>query len=174
MKKFFLVCLLSLICYSALTAEIIVNAEGKVQKYPDGSTLNVVAAKNLIIDYYGVKIFVPKGERLSVRCSEADEGNAVYCSGDGFKNVKIGSDTIYSDKPVSFVINPNGDLTVEKGNLVVTDQKGNVAILEQGNTYKVDVMINPDDSLVPVSVTKAEAYEQVEKDVVLSPSSPRN
>ncbi len=174
MRKIFLICAFFLACSSALMAEIIVNAEGKVQKYPDGSTLNVVAAKNLIIDYYGIKIFVPKGERLSIRCSEADESNAVYCSGENFKNIKIGSDTIYSDKPVSFVITPNGEMTVEKGNLVVTDQKGNVAILEQGNSYKVDVALNPSDSFVPVSVTKEEAYEQVEKDIVLSPSAPRN
>jgi hypothetical protein len=174
MKRIFLLLAFFLCCSSALMAEIIVNAEGKVQKYPDGSTLNVVAAKNLIVDYYGINVFVPKGEKISVRCSEVDEGNAVYCSGEGFKNVKIGSDTIYSDKEVSFVVTPNGDLTVEKGNLVITNQKGNVAILEQGNTYKVDIALNPRDSFVPVSVTKVEAYEQAEKDSVLSPSSPRN
>ena len=173
MKKIFLVFALFLVFVSASMAEIVVNAEGKVQKYPDGSTLNVVAAKNLIIDYYDIKIFVPKGERISIRCSEVDEGNSVYFSGEGFKNIKIGSNTISSDKPVSFVVTLNGDLSVQKGNLVVNDQKGNVAILEQGNNYKVDTIINPSDTFLPVSVVETGEYEQAERDI-LSPSSPRN
>ena len=55
----------SVFCFLGVTgamADIVVDAEGKVQKYPDGSTLNVSAAKNIYTEYFGFKAFIPKGE----------------------------------------------------------------------------------------------------------------
>lgn len=174
LKKFCLLSVLFFLCSTFVLADIIVDAEGKSQKYPDGSTLNVVAAKNIYIEYYGVKCFIPKGERLSLRCSNNEESNSVYCSGNKFKNIKIGDSTLTTDKVAVFVVSQNGVMRVETGAIVVKDNKGNIVILEQGYTYKINTEVNPTDSFIPVKKQSKQHYEQVQKDLILSPSAPRN
>ena len=171
----FLVFSLLLVLTSTVSmAAIIVDAEGKSQKYPDGSTLNVSAARNLYVEYYGIRVFIPKGEKLSVRCSDAQEDNNIYCTGDRFKNIKIGDSSLSTDKQTKFVINQTGEIKVESGNLVVKDKKDNIAILGAGNSYKVSVIALTEDSFISVSKTSQSNYEQIQKDNVLSPSAPRN
>lgn len=175
LNKFVMFIVALVVCTGSLFAEVIVNAEGKVQKYPDTSTLNVAAATDLTIEYYGVRIFIPKGEKLSVRCSDVNEENSVFCSGSKFKNIKIGNDKFSTDRNVSFVISQKGELTLEKGSMAVTDKNNNTAVLEKGKTYTVEVSVVPADSFIPTGkITKQSQYEQMEKDIVLSPSSPRN
>lgn len=159
---------------TTVSADVIVDAEGKSQKYPDGSTLNIVAAKNIHIEYYGIKCFIPKGERISLRCSDKDEEHAVYFSGKEFKNIKLGDVTLTTDKVTVFVVSQDGVLRVETGTIVIRDKKGNIAILEQGNTYKVSTNIISSDSFVPVNKNSQQQYEQVQQDIILSPSAPRN
>lgn len=159
---------------TTLFADIIVDAEGKSQKYPDGSTLNVAATKNIYVEYYGIKCFIPKGERISLRCSDKDEDYAVYFSGKKFKDIKVANTTLTTDKISVFVVSQSGVLRVEAGTIVVRDKKENIAILEQGNTYKVNINIIPLDSFVPINKNSQQQYEQVQQDIILSPSAPRN
>ena len=159
---------------TSAVADIVVDAEGKIQKYPNGSTLNVSAAKNLYIEYYGVKVFVPKGEKISLRFSDKDEDNMIYGSGDKFNNIKIGDTALASESKTSFAVSQDGDLKVEKGSLIIKDTEENVAILSQGNSYKIEMDSSSSDSFVPLSEPSQESYEQVQKDLVLSPSAPRN
>jgi hypothetical protein len=174
LKKFLLFSLFLVLASTSSMASISVDAEGKAQKYPDGSTLNVSAARNLYVEYYGVKVFIPKGEKLSVRCSGVEEDKNIYCSGDKFKNIKIGDSTLSTDKPTKFSISQDGEIKVEDGNLVVKDKKDNVVILSAGNTYKVPVLALNEDSFAAISKPNESNYEQVLKDRVLSPSAPRN
>lgn len=174
LKKFLLFSLFLVLASTSSMASISVDAEGKAQKYPDGSTLNVAAARNLYVEYYGVKVFIPKGEKLSVRCSGVEEDKNIYCSGDKFKNIKIGDSTLSTDKPTKFAISQDGEIKVEEGNLVVKDKKDNIVILGAGNTYKVPVLTLNEDSFIAVSKPSQSNYEQILKDRVLSPSAPRN
>lgn len=173
LKKFLMFALLLGVATTTVFADIVVKAEGKAQSYPDGSTLNVSAARDIAIDYYGVRCFIPKGQKLSLRCSGADQNNVVFCSGKNFKNIKIGNSTIVTDKEVSFSVAQDGSLNIDSGAMVVKDNKDGIAILEQGNTYKVETGLNLSDSVFPVKEDN-QKYEQVQKDRVLSPSAPRN
>lgn len=167
----------SVFCFLGVTgamADIVVDAEGKVQKYPDGSTLNVSAAKNIYTEYFGFKAFIPKGERISMRFSDKDENRMVYCSGNNFNNVKIGDTFFSTDKNTAFAISQDGNLKVEKGSLVVKDKDENVAILSQGNTYRINMEVPSSESFIVMSEPSEESYEQIQKDIVLSPSAPRN
>lgn len=174
LKKIYFFTLFLFLFSTTILADIIVDAEGKSQKYPNGSTLNIVAAKNIYVEYYGIKCFIPKGERISLRCSDKDEANAIYCSGSRFQNIKIGDSTLTADRVVVFVVSQNGTLSVESGTVVVKDGKENIVILEQGNTYRIGVNIVPSDAFIKVNKQSQQQYEQVQKDIVLSPSAPRN
>ncbi len=174
LKKFLLFSLLLVLASTGSMAAIGVDAEGKTQKYPDGSTLNISAARNLFVEYYGVRVFVPKGEKLSLRCSGVEEDKNIYCSSDKFKNVKIGENTLSTDKKTRFAISQDGELKLEEGSLVVKDRNDNIVILEPGNVYKVPVLALMEDSFVTVSKPSENNYEQILKDTVLSPSAPRN
>ncbi|MCR4662402.1 MAG: hypothetical protein K5622_00760 [Endomicrobiaceae bacterium] len=174
LKKVFLFSLLLVLASTVSMAAINVDAEGKTQKYPDGSTLNVAAARNLFVEYYGVRVFVPKGEKLSLRCSAAEEDNNIFCSGNGFKNIKVGNSTLSTDKEAKFIISQNGEVKIESGSLVVRDKNDNVAILGAGSTYTIPVASLTEDSFINVSKQFENNYEQVLKDRVLSPSAPRN
>ena len=112
-----------------------------------------------------------------MRCLEQNEGNVVFCTSDKFKNIKIGDTTVSADKQTSFSITQDGDLNIDNGTLVSVNEKGKVAILEQGNTYKVAVAVNPKDTFIITDISKYESdsnNEQILKDYVLSPSAPRN
>ncbi len=174
LKKVLLFSLFLVLTSTSSMAAINVDAEGKSQKYPDGSTLNVSAARNLYIDYYGVSVFIPKGEKLSLRCADAEEGNSVFCSGDSFKNVKIGDSILSTDKETKFVISQNGEIKIESGDLVIRDKNDNVAILGSGSAYTLPIVSLINDSYISVSKQSESSYEQVQKDRVLSPSAPRN
>ena len=174
LKKFLLFSLFLLLASANSMAAIGVDAEGKTQKYPDGSTLNVSAARNLFVEYYGVRVFIPKGEKLAVRCSGIEEDKNIYCSGDKFKNIKIGSISLSTDKQTKFAISQDGEIKLEEGSLVVKDKDDNIVILDPGNVYKVPVLALMEDSFITVSKPSQSNYEQVLKDGVLSPSAPRN
>ena len=150
-------------------ADIIVNSEGKTQQYPDGITLNVSDVKNLEFEYYGIKMFVPKGEKISARFSDEDTNYMIFCTGDSFKNIKIGNLTVYSDNPVSFSVSQSGKLKIEKGNLTVKDEKDKVVVLGKGSTY--DFLVN---ALSVESAKKSSKKTKIIKNSVLSPSAPRN
>lgn len=174
LKKFLLFSLFVVLASTSSIAAIGIDAEGKTQKYPDGSTLNISAARNLFVEYYGVRVFVPKGETISLRCSGVEEDKNIYCSGEKFKNVKIGDNTLSTDKHTRFSISQDGEIKLEEGSLVVKDKDDNIVILEPGNVYKVPVLALMEDSFITVSKPSQESYEQVLKDAVLSPSAPRN
>lgn len=174
LKKVLLFSLFLALASTSSMAAINVDAEGKTQKYPDGSTLNVSAARNLYVEYYGVRVFVPKGEKLSVRCSGVEEDKNIYCSGNKFKNIKIGDVTLSTDKQTKFAISQDGEIKLEEGSLVVKDKKDNIVILGAGNAYKVPVLALMEDSFITVSRPSQSNYEQILKDSVLSPSAPRN
>ena len=63
---------------------------------------------------------------------------------------------------------------MEKGSLVVKDKDENVAILSQGNTYRINMEVPSSESFIVMSEPSEESYEQIQKDIVLSPSAPRN
>lgn len=176
LKNYLFICLFVCFVTTNLMAEIIVSANGKSQKYPDGSTLNVSAARDINIEYYGVNCFIPKGEKVSLRCSDKEDGYKIYFLGNKFKNIKIGDSVLTTDKTVSFVVSHDGVINIESGSLVVKDEKDNVAILEPGNTYKVGFLSSSDveSSFVQIENQSQQQYEQMQEDIVLSPSAPRN
>lgn len=174
LKKVLLFSLFLVLASTNSMAAISVDAEGKTQKYPDGSTLNVSAARNLYVEYYGVRVFIPKGEKLAVRCSGIEEDKNIYCSGDKFKNIKIGNISLSTDKQTKFAVSQDGEIKLEEGSLVIKDKDDNIVILESGNIYKVPVLALMEDSFITVSEPSQSNYEQIVKDSVLSPSAPRN
>jgi hypothetical protein len=151
-------------------ADIIVDAEGKIQQYPDGITLNIADVKNLSFEYYGIKMFVPKGEKISIRFSDEDTNYMIFCTGDSFKNIKIGNVTVYSDKPISFSVSQDGKLKVGKGSLTVKDEKDKVVVLGQGNIYE---LLGGALSVEPI-INKSKKSKKITRNSVMSPSAPRN
>ncbi len=174
LKKLVLFTLLFGLTATAAVADILINADGKSQKYPDGSTLNISAARNLTVEYYGVKCFIPKGQKISLRCSGVEENNALACSGKDFKGIKIGDATLVTDKDVSFTVSQDGTINIASGAMVAQDKNDNIVILEKGNSYKIDTPLSLSESMLPVDKGSNQQYEQVQKDRVLSPSAPRN
>lgn len=174
LKKLVLFTLLFGLTATAAVADIHINADGKSQKYPDGSTLNISAARNLTVDYYGVKCFIPKGQKISLRCSGVEENNSIFCSGKDFKGIKVGDATLVTDKEVSFTVSQDGTINVASGAMVAKDKSDNIVILEKGNSYKIDTPLSLSNSMLPVNKGSNQQYEQVQKDRVLSPSAPRN
>lgn len=174
LKKLSFLFVISFFAVTVATADILVNAGGKVQKYPDGSTLNVAAAKTLSFKYYGVKIVVPKGQKISLRFTDKDENNVIYCSGNNFKNIKIGDSVFFADKKTSFVVSLDGKVIVDEGSLAIKDKKDNVVVIEQSDSYTINIGKTLKDSYPKESKPSKSSYEQIQKDVVLSPSAPRN
>lgn len=174
LKKFLLFTLLFGLTVVPAMADILISADGKTQKYPDGSTLNIAAARNITVEYYGLKCFIPKGQKISLRCSGLDESNTVFCSGKNFKDIKFGESTLVTDKDVSFTISQDGTINIASGAMVAKDKQDNIVILEQGNSYKIDTPLSLSDSMFPINKKADQQYEQVQKDRVLSPSAPRN
>ncbi len=174
LRKLSFLLIISFIAVTCATADILVNAGGKVQKYPDGSTLNVAAAKTLAFKYYGVKLVVPKGEKISFRFSDKEEGNAVYCSGNSFKNIRVGDSVFFADKKTSFVVFPDGKVIVDEGSLAIKDKKDKVVVVEHGGSYTINIGKTLKDSSPKESKPSKSSYEQIQKDMVLSPSAPRN
>lgn len=155
-------------------ADVLVNAGGKIQRYPDGSTLNVAAAKTLSLKYYGIRIVVPKGEKISFRFTDKDEGNMVYCSGNKFKNIKIGDSVFFAEKKTSFAVSLDGKITVDEGSLAIKDSKENVVVVEQGDSYTISIGKTLKETSPKETKSSKSSYEQIQKDNVLSPSAPRN
>ena len=174
LKKLVLLTLLFGLTATASMADILISADGKKQKYPDGSTLNIAAARNITVEYYGLKCFIPKGQKISLRCSGVEENNVVFCSGKDFKNIKFGESTLVTDKDVSFTVSQDGTINIASGAMVAKDKKENIVILEQGNSYKLDTPLSLSESMLPGDKGSNQQHEQVQKDRVLSPSAPRN
>ena len=174
LKKLSFLFVISFLAVTFVNADILVNAGGKIQRYPDGSTLNVAAAKTLSLKYYGIRIVVPKGEKISLRFTDKDEGNMVYCSGNKFKNIKIGDSVFFAEKKTSFAVSLDGKITVDEGSLAIKDAKENVVVVEQGDSYTINIGKTLKDSSPRESKPSKSSYEQIQKDNVLSPSAPRN
>ena len=175
LKKLSFLLIIFFAALTCATADILVNAGGKVQKYPDGSTLNVAAAKTLALKYYGVRIVVPKGEKISFRFSDKEEGNVICCSGNRFKNIRIGDSVFFAEKKTSFVVSLDGKVIVDEGSLAIKDKKDNVVVVQQGDSYTNNIGKTLKDSFPKESNKPSKSsYEQIQKDIVLSPSAPRN
>lgn len=174
LKKLSFLFVISFFAVTSVTADILVNAGGKVQKYPDGSTLNVAAAKTLSFKYYGVRMLVPKGQKISLRFSDKEENYAVYCSGNSFKNIRIGDSVFFADKKTSFVVSLDGKVIVDEGSLAIKDRKDKVVVVDHGNSYAINMGKTLKDSSPKESKPSKSSYEQIQKDIVLSPSAPRN
>jgi len=175
MKKCLFTFFVFLLFVSISSADILVRSESGAQKYPDGSTLNIDAVKNISIEYQNTVIFIPEGQKLSVRCSQSDENNIIFINGTDLKDIKIGSDTINTKGPVSFTIDSvTGKLYIENGDLEIIDKDGNAAILSQGGSYQLKLDVNSaKDGFLPISLQRKTQYEQAEQDIILSPSAPR-
>lgn len=174
MKKCLIAFFVILLFAGISSADVLVRSESGAQKYPDGSTLNIDAVKNISIEYQNTVIFVPEGQKLSIRCAKANEDNRIFISGSDFK-IKIGSETINAKGNISFTIDSiTGKLYVEKGDLEVADKDGNISFFSQGASYQLKLDINSArDGFLPINLQKKSQYEQAEQDVILSPSAPR-
>jgi hypothetical protein len=156
------------------SADILVRSESGAQKYPAGSTLNIDAVKNISVEYQNTVIFIPEGQKLSIRCAQANEDNRIFITGSDFK-IKIGAETVTVKGSSSFTIDSiTGKLYVEKGDIEVADKDGNVGFYSQGSSYQLKLDSNVvKDGFLPISLQKKSQYEQAEQDVILSPSAPR-
>ncbi len=204
MKKFLLSLVCVCLCCAFAFADVVVVGKNKTVRYPDGTKLKIHAQEDITIIYKGTVVFVPKGESVSVRCSEASENNAVFVTSEkGFKNVQIGDKTFSSKSGASIVASKNGNVSVQTGTVSVANESGQVSIVPAGKTTKVDnkealaqataaatanevANASSSSSESPSAVAESNStdvaevannessYEQASKDEDLSPSAPRN
>lgn len=173
MKKILAVALFLMLNISLASASVVVVTDQGSKAYPDGSTLNIKAEKDMDVVFYGVKASIKKGEKVSLKCLIEDGKPMFYVSGDEIKGLTINKNVFTASSSSAMKIDvENGDVEVLKGNVNVTDKKGNTAFLKKGSIGVVDVYVEPALGIGEAQNLKTSNYIQAEKDV-LSPSAPR-
>lgn len=171
MKKILSIALFLLLNVSMVSAAIVVTTDQGKKSYPDGSTLNVKAEKDMNVLFYGVKMAVKKGENVSLKCLVEDGKPMVYVSGDEIKGIVVNNNTFFaSTGAVMKVDGESGQVEVLKGNISVMDKKGNTAFLNKGSVYDVDMY---PESMKDISVNQKDNTQEEKDTLMLSPSAPR-
>ncbi len=172
MKKIMVLGLLLLLSFSLAEASVVVKTDKGSRSYPDGSTLNIKAEKDMKISFYGVNVNVKKGEKVTLKCLIEDGEPVIYVIGDNVDNVSINNNEFVSSKGAAMKINANdGSAEVIDGKFEATDKKGNTAFLKKGSQFKLDVYSEP---TVDVNKEQSNDTEHMEAErSILSPSAPR-
>lgn len=176
MRKLFPVLLVVLFCasfsYSAVTVSL-----GKNKKvYENTATFAIDAQEDTIIESDGLKIVVPKGQKVMVSANVNEKGETIITvSGTGTKNIKINGYSISSNEKSSFTVNSKtGEVLVQEGYLTIKDSKGNTMFAGKGVPFTIDLSVplmgSPKLDAMNKIVDKDEK-KQEEQD--LSPSTPR-
>ncbi len=157
------------------------------------NTRIVQASKDTLINYYGVRVFVPKGQ--TVIMGLAEDGSVVV-RGNNLQGVQVGQGTLSSNGMVVFNVQPKSQvITVHRGTVVVQDAQGRSASVSSGaavSAVNIRTPVTPNlanvqavEAALPSFVAETEvtsaAAEQAVQDVeetkqaeeeVLSPSAP--
>ena len=179
MKKIFCFVLFLLFGIGVADASVVVKTDKGSRSYPDGSTLNIKAEKDMKISFYGVTVNVKKGEKVSLKCLIEDGEPVIYMSGDNIDNVAVNDNDFVSSKNAAMKVNAgSGDVEVLKGNFEVTDKKGSTAFLKKGSQFRVGVYQEPTVDVNRENMNDTESAEEersyIEKiQETLSPSAPR-
>ncbi len=181
MKRNFALVFGALLLAATVQAAVTVEANGKATNYKNGSVVSVTGTTDTTVTYNGVKVFIPKGAKVTVK--EAANGDVIV-EGTNFTGVKINKATINGTGNTSFAVNPNTQLiTVNKGYITVSDAKGKTVAVPQGSSVSAKNIGQTAAAageavpafVAPTAVTSA-AYEQAaqnaEESKVLSPSAP--
>ena len=171
----------ALLMVASAQAAVTVEANGKVTNYNSGSVVSATGNMDTTVTYNGVKIFIPKGVKVTVK--QAANGD-VTVEGSNFAGVKINNATVNATGNASFSVNPSTQvITVNQGYITVTDPNGKTAGVAKGaSVYAQNVLQGSEatvSSEVPAFVAatdvRSTVSEQAAQNVAetLSPSAPR-
>lgn len=176
MKKIFGLALVLALSVGLADASVIVKTDKGSRSYPDGSTLNINAERDMTVSFYGVKVNVKKGEKLTLKCLVENGEPVIYVVGDNIDNVNINKNDFVSSKNAAMKINAEkGEGEVLKGNFEVTNNNGDTAFLKKGSEFSVGVFSEPTVDVNKEKMNETSYMEQeraiIEKQT-LSPSAP--
>ena len=174
----------ALLMVASAQAAVTVEANGKVTNYNSGSVVSATGNMDTTVTYNGVKIFIPKGVKVTVK--QAANGD-VTVEGSNFAGVKINNATVNATGNASFSVNPSTQvITVNQGYITVTDPNGKTAGVAKGasvsakNVVQASAAASSADEVpafvaaTAVSSTVSEqATQNVYETETLSPSAPR-
>ena len=177
MKKIIWFSLFLVLGVGLADASVVVKTDQGSRSYPDGSTLNIKAERDMKISFYGLTAKVKKGEKVSLKCLIEDGEPVMYVVGDNVDNFNLNKNDFVSSKSAAMKVNAQtGGVEVVNGNFEVTDKKGETAFLKKGSQFKIDVYSEPEVDVNREQMNDTDSMEEersyLEKQT-LSPSAPR-
>ena len=158
--------------YTAVTVSI-----GEYKKvYQSNARFGIDADEDVIIESNGVKIIVPKGQKVIVRADINEKGETIISiSGSSFKDINVNGYTLSSNEKTSFTINSKtGEILVVDGYLTIKDPKGHMLFAAKNVPFTIDLTatLNTDS---PINIIKKISNEDEKRQEIedLSPSAPR-
>ena len=151
---------------------VVVSTDVGSKIYPVNSILKINAEKDMNISFFNITVLIKKGENVTVKCMAEDSMPMLYILGENFKNIDVNGNKFSSENYSIIKFDAEtGRVEVLKGDVEITDSKGNTAFLKKNQNYKVEIYESP-----ILNVTEQEQkknnYIQEERDI-LSPSAPR-
>ncbi|MDD5021029.1 MAG: hypothetical protein PHR82_02695 [Endomicrobiaceae bacterium] len=158
--------------YTAVTVSI-----GEYKKvYKSSARFGIDADEDVIIESNGMKIVVPKGQKVIVRADVNEKGETIISiSGSSFKDINVNGYDLSSNEKSFFTINAKtGEILVVDGYLTIKDPKGHMLFAAKNVPFTIDLTttLNTDS---PINIIKKISNEDEKRQEIedLSPSAPR-
>ena len=177
MKKLFLMVVFTVLFCAVFSYAAVTVSVGEYKKtYENIARFAIDAQEDAVIVCDGLRIVVPKGQKVIVRADVNEKGETIMSiSGTGLKNIEINGYILSSTEKSFFTVNSKtGEVIVLDGYLTVKDSKDHIMFAAKNVPFTIDLSLSSDMNTtleIISTVTDNDEKKQEQKD--LSPSAPR-